>query len=628
MKRYLLLLCVALTAIIAKAEEADEGIVADSWDYEAQIHEDNTWDVTETITVTYLQDRHGIYRYIPRLFKRQHGTNGGDAAFTYYISIDDVEVEEYSCVTEDSDDSQENLVIRIGDEDVLVHGQHTYVIRYRLQYPDDRYTVSDELSHVLLGPDWRSFVKEFTFHLYFDKELPEGLNLHAFSGKWGSTENPLHIQPTFSKNEICGSATNIQPYTGISIRAELPEGYWVNAEKASPSLYYASFGIFCVLFLIALFLMILNRRKRPTVVIEYNAPEGISSAEVGVIIDTQADLSDLTSLIVWFASKGYLKIREIKNKKGEDDIELIKLKNLPKDAPKYQHLFWDIFFKKDNQKRLSELTEIQKDIEKALKALHNTFKGERKLTEVHMYTLLSALGAMAAGAIALCSNGCVAGYPEDEIIYGICFWLLPVVFAFFLRLYWSNYDMIKGKMWHIWQFVALAVMAGFNYLVCNIFFEEHNTFATLPQLLIISMGGWVLVLFAGRTIRDTAYRLQQMSLLLGFKEFIKKSELPMLQAMADENPSYFYDVLPYAMVFGLTKKWKKHFEKIQLETPDWYEGNGNLGTLSSLMVADRLTNHVSSSITKSLEVSSHSTSSSSGFGGGFSGGGGGGGGSW
>ena len=42
--------------------------------------------------------------------------------------------------------------------------------------------------------------------------------------------------------------------------------------------------------------------------------------------------------------------------------------------------------------------------------------------------------------------------------------------------------------------------------------------------------------------------------LLGLRKFIEESELPRIRALAAENPEYFYDVLPYASVFGLEEE--------------------------------------------------------------------------
>lgn len=638
MKRHILFLLTTLLALVAQARDIDNGYRIADWTYEAQIHEDNTWEVTESLTVEYLEPRHGIYRFIPRKFLRYHEANGGSEKYTYKTKIGRVAVDGYEFTTSDADDKQDNLVIRIGSEDVVLDGMHTYTIQYLLRYPDDRYANGDELFHTVLGPDCNTEIEKFSFRLAFDKELPELLNLHTFSGEWGKSDNTLEVVAEREGNSISGSAHDIAPFNGITLATELPEGFWVGAEKAAKMPFYISFAIFSVLFVLALTYLIFHRRKRPLTVIEYNAPNGISSAEVGVIIDNTADLSDLTSLIVWFASKGYLKIKEIKEGK-EEDIELVVLKPLPDDAPKYQKKFWEALFgKKSQQKRLSELGDRHKQISSAMLALSRQFKGEKKLTKLHTPTLLATLGAILAGIFAIGSSGSVCYSSGAESAFAILLWGLPIFVVALLRLALSNYDMIKGWGWRLWQVLGIVALGTVSMGIFWLFiYEEHDFLVPLSTLAIVIVGGWVLALLSGRLERDTEYRKQQMSLLLGFREFIKKSELPMLKAMVDENPAYFYEVLPYAMVFGLTKKWVKKFDEIDMQQPDWYETNGTQ-LLSAHLMADRLTSHVSSSISKAIEVSSHdltsagsgSSSSSSGFSGGFSGGGGGGGGvgSW
>ena len=45
----------------------------------------------------------------------------------------------------------------------------------------------------------------------------------------------------------------------------------------------------------------------------------------------------------------------------------------------------------------------------------------------------------------------------------------------------------------------------------------------------------------------------------GFKKFLIAVEKDKLEALVDENPYYFYDILPYAYVLGITNKYIKKF---------------------------------------------------------------------
>jgi uncharacterized membrane protein len=109
----------------------------------------------------------------------------------------------------------------------------------------------------------------------------------------------------------------------------------------------------------------------------------------------------------------------------------------------------------------------------------------------------------------------------------------------------------------------------------------------------------------------------------GFEEFLRRVEAEHLKKVIIGHPELFDRYLPFAMAFGVEKKWAKAFEGIYTEPPSWYVGSNvtsfSVGRLSSSL-ADL------SSKAGSTMTSSPRSSSGSGFGGGGSSGGGGGGG--
>ena len=111
--------------------------------------------------------------------------------------------------------------------------------------------------------------------------------------------------------------------------------------------------------------------------------------------------------------------------------------------------------------------------------------------------------------------------------------------------------------------------------------------------------------------------------ILGFKKFLETAEKEKLEALVDKNPEYFYDILPYTYVLGVSDKWIKNFEGIALSAPSWYSGSGAFDIITFNNYISTTTSSVASSVT-------YDSSSSSSSGGGISGGGsgGGGGGSW
>ena len=88
------------------------------------------------------------------------------------------------------------------------------------------------------------------------------------------------------------------------------------------------------------------------------------------------------------------------------------------------------------------------------------------------------------------------------------------------------------------------------------------------------LGSYLLALLAclaaPRIAQPTEYRLEMAGRLLGLRKFIEESELPRIRVLAAENPEYFYDVLPYASVFGLEEEWAGRFDGMAVPPPVWY----------------------------------------------------------
>ena len=132
--------------------------------------------------------------------------------------------------------------------------------------------------------------------------------------------------------------------------------------------------------------------------------------------------------------------------------------------------------------------------------------------------------------------------------------------------------------------------------------------------------------FLGIIPRRTEYGTEKLAEVKGFKMFLESVEKDRIEKMVEEYPTYFYDILPYAYVLGVSQKWMKKFEDMNLKAPDWYDGTDafSVGYFMGFM------NSTMNAANASMASTASHSSGSGGGGGGFSGGGsgGGGGGSW
>lgn len=663
MKHFFLIIFSVFAALTARAEEHDDACVFDKLEYEATVHADNSWSVHETIEANFSEKRHGIFQYIELPFTAKHEGK----VYNYTTDVSDVSVagEKFKV---SSEENGRYRVIRIGDADRTVFGSHTYNIDYTLHFFDDGYAGADMLYASVLGAQWKNDIREFSFTIQFDNPLPAGFadSLKVYSGTLASTSNGLGVtwEVDTLNNRIVGQASGISHHNAITLKAALPEGYWdmtgVGPAPKASSLFGGSQSgqtfskiknsattVLSVLaflaFLAALVYLLTHRRRNPIVSVEYSVPDGLSSAEVGYVVDNTADVSDLSSLIVWWASRGYLTIEEEQYEPSlldrltghsPNEIVLTVKKSLPDDAPEFQQKFWRVFFGGTSQTcRLSDLGDKHEEIQSAKGSLEESFTDERKLmqTDKMAVRLMLLFYVLAAVTFVISASSFKYG------AYVAFMWLVGIlVFGLILKNIlekgFKDYFNKTNKGRWVGFF---SLLGGFAASLFVPFAMMKDTCLGKETVLGFAVCGLVLAFFMYHTQKNTPYRMEMLSRILGFKEFIRAAEMPMLKAMVDENPSYFYDVLPYAIAFGLSDKWCKQFENISIEAPDWYvcDGVTDLNFASGFMIAQSLTDSFDSVIASSIQSSSVDPSSSDSggdSGGGYSGGGGGGGGggSW
>ena len=58
--------------------------------------------------------------------------------------------------------------------------------------------------------------------------------------------------------------------------------------------------------------------------------------------------------------------------------------------------------------------------------------------------------------------------------------------------------------------------------------------------------------------------------LKGLKRFIIFANTDEINKLVNENPDYFYEILPYAYSFNLTDEWTSKFKNLAIPQPEWY----------------------------------------------------------
>jgi uncharacterized membrane protein YgcG len=185
----------------------------------------------------------------------------------------------------------------------------------------------------------------------------------------------------------------------------------------------------------------------------------------------------------------------------------------------------------------------------------------------------------------------------------------------------------------IW--VGLGFLWALGAVLAAVLLGKAGAFGPAPLIIAAVLTAPQLLVLAPFMPRKTAKGRRALEQVRGLEEFIRRAELPMIDARLRQ--AQFEDLLPYAMALGLADQWASKFDGLFTPDPAWYSGARSADSAAALV---SILNRASTSIGNTLVSMPRTVSAGgspgggggfgggrSGFsGGGFSGGGGGGGG--
>lgn len=601
---------------------ADGFFVIDHYQVDIDVMENNSYNITEVIDVNFMAERHGIYRTLPLKFDEN------------WVKISNISVPGHEVSI---DKSSDEINIRIGSADSYVYGKVSYTISYTYDVGADDLPDMDEFNHNVIGDQWDTDIAAVDFRIKMPKSFPAEY-VNCTSGYYGETDTK-NVEWEVNGNIISGRTLKpLLSYQALTVALPLPEGYWVGAAKhRKPGAFlftllgYPLYALCIVLAAVLWFKKGRDNKLFPSV--EFEPPEGMNPSEIGYIIDGRVDAKDVTSLILYWADQGLLEIEEESKGKSifkQKTLHLIKLQELPEDAKGYEKRVFKKLFNLGDGTRVStkDLTNnFYTTVGTAQTDIKNSFvNNEDRAIYVKGnagYTLLTGLLAAIPVALLLAEAFMPMTGMGPLALLGIPFSLFLVIPSLMIGSTISGQSSNpKGTILFFIMFGGFSLLFFGFFTVAAAGIPIYKFLAAVGSTIIVSI-------FVSIMSRRTEYGDKILEKVLGFKEFISAAEKDKLEAMFESNPQYFYNILPYAMVLGLSDKWSKHFDGMAVQPPSWYRGY-NYSTFSAAAFTSTLNssfNTLNSSMSSSPSSSGSSGSSSSG---GFSGGGsgGGGGGSW
>lgn len=601
MKTLFLALVVLLTPLPIFAQET---WTIDAFQSDIHIQENGTVIVSEVLSVDFKDNqKHGIIRTIPYVYEDEQGNRT-------YTRIEDITVNQDGEPAEiNTTRDDQYLHIRIGDPKVTINHKHVYEIRYVATGVLQSFETFDEFAWNVTGNGWEVPITSAQATIHVPTTISQ---TSCYEGAYGSSAQCA--TNTKQSNTASFSSKNLQQGEGLTIAVGFKKGIVPILKVPKPPslgdvlLSRITWVTFLVISALGIGILIRHGYRygrdrysqrshlpdiqsekedynnadkilpllhRLPVVAEYASPDNLRPAEIGVLLDERADTLDISATIVDLACRGFLEITEVPKKWifGKTDYTFTRTDKTTEGLMKYESLLLDRLFDGASKVTMSDLTtSFYTDLQNVKQSLYAEVV-TKKLFPKNPHTVRT-------------------------LYIGIGIGLMLSSFAVFFALI-----IILKQSQTITTYHQLIGGLGAALIPCGIATCIASFY--MPRKTAL-----------GRTLYARA---------LGYKLFISTTEKH--RAKFFENEGLFWEILPYAIVFGVTDKLAKALQRMDIKppSPTWYHGSGQFQAALFLSHMDSF----SSSIGTAMASTPKSSGSMSG-GGGFSGGGfgGGGGGSW
>ncbi|MBR6163865.1 DUF2207 domain-containing protein [bacterium] len=559
-----------------------ESFYIDRYDVDMDVKKDKSVFITENLDVVFTSPLHGIYRDIP--FKN--------------AAITDVRVsEEYTTTYTNS-----NMRLKIGNPNRYVSGLKHYTIRYKYSYFDNK----NEFYHNIIGTDWKVPIYKVNFTITMPEPVPQdkvGLSI----GRKGTRGFEGGAVYRVNGDTISGNTERaLSPGEGITVRAEVPEGYFVFTP--SP---YAIFVIILMIILTALsfFIWYSYGKDEPVIpVVNFYPPKNMNALETELAYKGKASTKGLTALLIELAQKGYIKIINDKEKWSLQLLHVYDGNN------KSEKKFIKALFNGDNEVSQSDLMSSKsfyKDCEEIVEEVNQ--KKDTIFTSDSISFPLKAIMVGCVIGILLLTMFAVSYFSFSSISGNGFLLVFPLIAIIMLIATLKGNNSIYANTF----IIIWALFFGGGPLIMLFEINPMNNH-NIPAICVGMAGLVISVICTYQLPKRNPSGQKKLNHLMGLKHFIEVAEKHRLSQLVEENPEYFYNVLPSAYILGVSDKWIEQFKGVMEIEPDWYSGKSfSVHSFNTFMGALN---------SASVPTTANGGISSSSGGGGFSGGGGGGGG--
>lgn len=292
----------------------------------------------------------------------------------------------------------------------------------------------------------------------------------------------------------------------------------------------------------------------------YYPPYNFDSAEIGYLYKGKTDESDLGSLIIYLANKGYLNIEE--NDDGyklgkENSFNFIKNTDYKGRNAAEKIIFNGIF--KDREK--STLSDVEYGIATKLmdaKTMLDNNDNKKKIFNIDINKSKLIIIILIALSVLFSTLTPVKEFTGSYL-------LVPVL----------TFTMLFGL-----AIISIIEISKVPKFVLGVLFiggtSVLNVYSLLGQskLLYIYIISDILVIIATLVFKKlpqrTKFGNEKLGEVEGFRVNLISMNINKLKELIEEDSNYYYDMVPYTMVFDILDNWIELGKKLELQRPLWH----------------------------------------------------------
>lgn len=554
------------TTVNNMAQKGVAGGAYEVTDYQMNVvvGKDHTISVTEDVTVNIPDTLQRIDFAIPSGSFRMKDVNVQDVAFSAKTGT-------------------ENSTVTILDPNALDVGIHTYSISYRIMEFADRDPQSDLFYFKVLLPEWKQPIGNLDITVEFPEDFPCD-DIQHYAGQFGvqDTENRLTFETDDETHSIRITGSKIPENFGITLKAQLADGYWEGALDGVWALLAMVLVMGVVTCILLIMWIIGGRDPKFKRTHETKPIEGVSPVELGYIFNSEMDIRDLVRMILYFGTKGYLKISEYEPKR----YSLIRLKD-PEGEEKLLRNAYNILFEDVYKGRGLDMDHIGERLVRIKNAIQDDVAAGFTSKDMLAFTPLSK-GFRIAGVLLIAAGLAITnalGYSYQYLSINYVESLLIGVFAALLLAFLCLADDRKysssnnnGKVEEV---IVSCLLVGLGiYIALGILRQTNHLLIALIVLALTGASVFLTVIMRARGKGNAA-------LVMRFRQLRRFIYHPTPKELLENylaDPDYYYDMMLYALTFGAEESWAISFLTLDVPEPEWYSDDIEGHAFSNLRV--------------------------------------------